>query len=121
MGLFQQLWTAEFVFITIFATLGIFRANIFIAMNAAVLQRLTGDDASAFDLFNTVFGYSLPCGFVFIPLINFSVRRGIKFALHSCNAMGIVVFALMFAHGSVGLWLQAVNFLFFAGFRAFVY
>ncbi len=111
----RQLRSFEFVFIVIFASIQQLRANFYIGNNNELLHRYGDHDG----WYTRVFGYALPAGIVFIPIIDATVERlGLIGALHTTNFMGV-------AYGSLALVanlpLQYAVFGFFTGFRAFLY
>ena len=114
----EQLASAEFGFILLFASLGVLRANLYIATNEALLDNL-GDAAPGprERLYSRLFGYLMPMGFLFVPAIDRAVARSLRFALGVTNALAVAVAGLMLARS---LDVQVVNFLVFAGFRAFL-
>ena len=110
----QQLRSFEFVFILIFASIQQLRANTYIGLNDQVLFYY-GDDGT----YIGIFGYMLPAGVLMIPVIDIAVTKlGLVGALHSTNLLGVAygVFVLF-----SNLRLQIVTFVFFAGYRAFLY
>lgn len=68
--------------------------------------------------YSTLFGYLLPMGFLFIPLIDGAVEKSMTFALHTTNGLAITFSSLMLIPN---LNIQIINFLMFAGYRAFLY
>jgi hypothetical protein len=115
--LLQQLRTFEFVFIIIYATFGVFRANLYIGVNNTLLADL-GDAKDNF-LYTNIFGYLLPAGFLFIGLISWTTTKyGLSGSLHVTNTLAIVIFAIDCVPS---LKVQVFNFLLFACFRAYLY
>lgn len=60
----------------------------------------------------------MPMGFLFVPAIDASVARSLRFALSVTNALAVGVAALMLVPS---LEVQVANFLAFACFRAYLY
>lgn len=116
--LLEQLRTWDFYFILFYASVGILRANLYIGCNEDLLMNLGDNSASNNRFFSKVFGYVLPLGFVFIPAIDLAVESSMTLALHVTNFLGISVALLMLVPY---LRVQCITFLFFAGFRAFLY
>mmetsp|Transcript_32750 Transcript_32750/g.73923 ORF Transcript_32750/g.73923 Transcript_32750/m.73923 type:complete len:506 (+) Transcript_32750:164-1681(+) len=118
LGLFEQLLTWDFAFILLFASTGILRANLYIGTNEQFLENLGDNDAPNDRLYSKLFGYLLPMGFIFIPVIDFAVGISMKAALQATNALAVAVAALTLIPS---LPVQVVTFLVFAGYRAFLY
>jgi hypothetical protein len=115
--LLQQLRTFQFVFVLVFATCGVFRANLYIGVNSILLQDL-GDGLHG-NFYTTLFGYFLPAGFLFIPVIERSIERfGLVGSMHFTNGLAVAVYALAMV---ASLQVQAGNFLVFAAYRAYLY
>ena len=114
-SLSQQLRSFQFVFAVVFASCQQLRANAYIGMNNNLLHRY-GDNG----FYTETFGWFLPAGVVFIPIIDYAVTRlGISGALHATNALGIIYGTLVLFDKP--LELQFGTFFFFAAFRAFLY
>ena len=115
-SLAQQLCTFQFAFAVVFSSIQQLRANAYIGMNNNILHRYHDDDGR----YTEIFGWFLPAGVVFIPVIDIVVERlGLVGALHATNVLGICFGALvLFNHP---LEVQLGSFFFFAAFRAFLY
>jgi hypothetical protein len=84
---FQQLQSFEYIFIVVFCSIQQLRANTYIGLNDEVLIRM-GDTNGHYI---NIFSYALPCGIVFIPIIDVAVTRlGLVGALHATNLLGVL-------------------------------
>ena len=111
----EQLKSFEFLFIVIFASVQQLRANTYIGLNDQVLARMGDTHGHYID----IFGYALPAGLFFIPLIDIVVNMlGLVGALHTTNVLGIVYGGLVLVQC---LPVQIVTFVAFTGYRAFLY
>nr|CCA21094.1 conserved hypothetical protein [Albugo laibachii Nc14] len=113
----DQLCTFEFVYVLTLASLQILRTTLFIGTANKLLENY--GDAKQGNLYTKAFGFVLPLGFVFVPLIDCIVKReGLVYALTFTNTLGLLYNLLSFAPI---LPLQIVTFLLFAAYRAFLY
>ena len=112
----RQLYTFEFLLVVLFAAVHMLRCNFYLeTVNELLISY--GDDENAF--YANIFSFVLPAGIVFVPVIEFTVRRfGAVGTLHVTNGLG-VLFGLLLLVPS--LPVQAINFGIFACFRAFLY
>ena len=111
----NQLKSFEFGFILIFCSIQQLRANTYIGLNDLVLLRM-GDTTGHY---TNIFGYALPSGIFFIPLIDICmVKLGLVGALHTTNVLGVVYGVLVLFQD---LPVQIATFLAFTGYRAFLY
>ena len=112
---FQQLQSFEYIFIVVFCSIQQLRANTYIGLNDEVLIRM-GDTNGHYI---NIFSYALPCGIVFIPIIDVAVTRlGLVGALHATNLLGVLYGTLVLINS---LPVQLGTFLAFTGYRAFLY
>jgi MFS transporter, LAT3 family, solute carrier family 43, member 3 len=113
--IWQQLRSFEFALVLIFASSHMLRCNFYIGTVNEMLYRL-GDTTF---YYSKMFGFVLPVGIFFVPLIDDTIRRiGILPTLHVTNLMGMVFGAMMLIPS---LHVQAIAFFMFAGFRAYLY
>lgn len=113
--IFQQLQSFEYIFIVVFCSIQQLRANTYIGLNDEVLIRM-GDTNGHYI---NVFSYALPCGIVFIPVIDVAVTKmGLVGALHATNLLGVLYGTLVLINS---LPVQLGTFLAFTGYRAFLY
>ncbi|DAZ95283.1 TPA: hypothetical protein N0F65_007773, partial [Lagenidium giganteum] len=113
----QQVMTFEFAYILIFAASQVLRTTVYIGTTNKLLENY--GDADRQYLYTKVFSVVLPLGFVFVPAIDYVVeRRGLTLSLIFTNAIGVLYNVLVLVPV---LPLQALTFLVFTGFRAFLY
>jgi len=111
----KQLKSFEFLFIVIFASVQQLRANTYIGLNDQILTRMGDTNGHYID----IFGYALPAGLFFIPLIDIVVNMlGLVGAIHATNILGIMYGGLVLVQC---LPVQIVTFVAFTGYRAFLY
>ena len=110
-----QLQTFEFVVALSFAAVHMLRCNFYIQSVNEIL--LSYGDYDAF--YANVFSFVLPLGVVFVPIIEGTITRvGVVNTLHFSNGLGVLFGILLLVPS---LHVQAVNFVVFTGFRAFLY
>ncbi|EQC36719.1 hypothetical protein SDRG_06154 [Saprolegnia diclina VS20] len=110
-----QIRTFEFRYLLLFAGVHIFRAAFFFGTIDETLA-VFGD---ASYVYTKAFGWILPAGFVFVPVINGVVEaRGVAASMHLTTALGVLSNALAMVPI---LALQPATFVLFTGFRAFLY
>jgi len=110
-----QVTSLEFVLALVFAGIQMLRCNYYI-MSVNDLLHAYGDDD---DVYTRLFSYILPCGIVFVPIIERTLHVvGVINTLHVTNVLG-VIFGLLLLVPS--LPVQAVNFIVFTAFRAYLY
>ena len=115
LGTSRQLRTREYALAALFASCQMVRCNFFIMTADDYLAGLGDADAA----YASTFGWVLPCGVVFVPVIERTVRElGVLRSLHFANGLGLV-FGLLLEVPS--LRAQLLNFAVFAGFRAYLY
>lgn len=115
MSISNQLRTFEFGVIVIYASLQMLRANCFIGFNGEMMASLGDKDG----FYTEVFGWVLPGGIIFVPVIDFSIMKlGLTSTLHLTNAFGIAYGILSLVKH---LTVQLATFIFFTLFRAFLY
>lgn len=114
-SVYRQLASFEFTFIVIFSSIHVLQTNLYIETVNEYL-------ASIGDINGTyagIFSYLLPCGVVFIPLIDYTIQR--VGAVNTLNLTNV----LSMAFGSVlllpNLVVQVMNFGLFTCFRAYLY
>jgi len=113
--LLTQLKSREFALITCFTAAHMLRANLYI-MTVDDLLRFMGDVTG---LYANIFSFVLPCGVIFVPVIDYTVRRmGVLKTLHLTNLLG-VIFGAFLCIPILGI--QIATFGFFACFRAYLY
>jgi len=114
----SQLKSFDFFYMLIICSIGILRANVFIAMNPLLLDSY-GDRTDHNNAYKQIFTYVLASGFIFIPLIEFcGSYAGLMKTLQITNGLGIFAFGL----GMVpNIYVQLLTFFVFTAFRAFLY
>ncbi|KAA8497952.1 Protein FMP42 [Porphyridium purpureum] len=113
-----QLASTDFAVILVFSCCQMLRCIIYIGMCDQVLH-FYHDDARTGYFYSSLFGWILPVGIVFIPLIDFTVRRfGLIFSLQMTNVLGLV-YGLMTLIPVLAV--QVPVFIVFTCFRAFLY
>ena len=111
----RQLCTYEYLLVVLFAAVQMLRCNFYIETVNELL--LTYGDTQAY--YANIFSFVLPCGIVFIPIIDATVRQlGVVGTLNVTNILGIVFGTVLLVPS---LNLQTINFAVFACFRAFLY
>lgn len=111
----QQLRTVDFLLALCFASVHMTRCNFYIQSVNEMLEAYGDTDA----YYANVFSFVLPVGVVFVPLIERTIHKlGVVRTLHLTNGLGFVFGALLLIPS---LRLQAVNFVVFTCFRAFLY
>lgn len=93
------------------------RANCFIGFNGQMMAHL--GDAKHNNFYTGLFGWVLPGGIIFVPLIDASIMKlGLSPTLHLTNGLGLL-------YGGLGLVpileAQPATFVAFTAFRAFLY
>jgi len=102
--------------VTTFASVHMLRCNYFIETVDDFLRLELGDDDG---YYADIFSFVLPCGIVFVPFIESTVRTwGVYNTLHFTNAIGVLFGCLVFVPS---LKVQVLNFFVFACFRAYLY
>ncbi|KDO24627.1 hypothetical protein SPRG_10159 [Saprolegnia parasitica CBS 223.65] len=116
-SIWDHLKSFEFVYLLIFTSIHLFRANLYIGTTTNVLE-IYGDDMDG-HIFTKLFGFILPLGFLFVPVINHVVEdRGMPMAMYVTVGLGLLYNALALVPL---LPLQVVTFGVFTAFRAFLY
>jgi hypothetical protein len=111
----RQLVTLEFGTVLVFACTHMLRCNYYIETVNEQLAMYGDVDAKYARLFSLV----LPSGIIFVPVIERTIQRwGVVPTLHITNGIGVVFGTLLLIPS---LRLQAVNFVTFTAFRAFLY
>lgn len=111
----KQLCTFEYLLVVLFAAVQMLRCNFYIETVNELLQ--TYGDTNA--IFAEIFSYVLPCGIIFIPMIDSTVRgMGVVGTLNVTNVIGIVFGVLLLIPSLI---VQSIDFAVFACFRAFLY
>ncbi|KDO24628.1 hypothetical protein SPRG_10160 [Saprolegnia parasitica CBS 223.65] len=114
-SLSAQIRTFEFRYLLLFAGVHIFRAAFFFGTIDETLAAF-GDTSYAY---TKAFGWILPAGFVFVPVINGVVEaHSVAASMHLTTALGVLSNALAMVPI---LALQPATFVLFTGFRAFLY
>eukprot|EP00040_Diaphanoeca_grandis_P006366 m.37132 g.37132 ORF g.37132 m.37132 type:complete len:511 (+) comp17588_c0_seq1:319-1851(+) len=112
-----QLRTFEFFCIAAFSAIQMLRANAYIGFNDQVLAEL-GDEGKD-NYFTNLFGWVLPAGVIFVPIIDWWIRKlGLANTLHATNFIGLVFGAMVLIPS---LPAQVGTFIAFTCYRAFLY
>ncbi|OQR82665.1 hypothetical protein ACHHYP_15682 [Achlya hypogyna] len=113
----KQVRTFEFMFILLFTSVHILRANFYIGTTNNLLENY--GDADFGYMYTKIFGFVLPLGFLFVPGIDYFVeRKGLALSLQFTTFLGAVYNGLALVPL---LPLQSAVFFVFTGFRAFLY
>ena len=112
----RQLCTFEFALVLIFAAVHMLRCNFYIMTVDDFLWKLGDTDSTFANLFSII----LPCGIVYVPLIEGAIDKlGIVQTLYLTNGLGVIFGVILLL--SKNLVVQALDFVIFTGFRAFLY
>jgi MFS transporter, LAT3 family, solute carrier family 43, member 3 len=113
----SQLLSTKFIFITLFASICILRSNAYFGVVKESLTRL-GDEDTGY-LYTQLFVACLPLGFLFIPVINYSlVTHGFMTTFRIISVLGVLYGGFVLVPS---LESQVVTFLSFTAFRAFLF
>lgn len=111
----KQLCTLEYLLVVLFASVHMLRCN----FNIETINELLWTYGDEDSFYANIFSFVLPCGIVFIPLIDTAVRNlGVVGTLNVTNGLGILFGALLLIPSLI---VQVINFAIFACFRAFLY
>jgi hypothetical protein len=117
--LLRQLRTLEFVTVLVFACIHMLRCNYYIETVNEQLAIYGDDDDHDSKKYARMFSLVLPSGIIFVPVIERTIQRlGVVSTLHITNGIGVLFGTLLLIPS---LQLQAVNFVVFTAFRAFLY
>jgi hypothetical protein len=117
--LVQQLLTLDFAVVLTFAAVQMLRCNFYIETVNELLVDVARPNVQSAVQYAQIFSFVLPLGVLFVPLIDGTVKvLGVVNTLHTTNAFGVAFGVLLLIPS---LTAQAINFLVFTGFRAFLY
>ena len=112
----HQLQTYEYGLAVLFASSQMLRCNFFIMTVDDFLKSIGDTNAS----YARLFSWILPCGIVFVPLIEWTVTScGVLQTLHITNAIGMTFGVLLWIPSLAPV--QVMNFALFTAFRAYLY
>ena len=111
----RQLLSYDYTLAVLFASVHMLRCNFYLETVNEMLSTFGDKDA----FYANIFSFVLPAGIVFVPVIEFCVRRlGVIGTLNLTNMGGVLFGVLLLVPV---LRIQMVNFALFACFRAFLY